>query len=125
MEGELAAAQEARQAAVRQAEEASAAAARPAEAASAAADRQAEEAVSAAPEQTYEADSQQTAGVSSQAALSADNTASAAPVIEAAAAATTSYSHLLQEVAALRQRLHDSSIEVVAGIILRLTKMFL
>ena len=119
----MVAAQEAKQAAVRQAEEASAAAARQVEAASAAAGRQAEEAVAAAPEQSSQADSEPIAGVSSQAALTADDTtASAAPVTETAAAASTSYSHLLQEVAALRQRLHDSSIEVVAGMILRLTK---
>jgi len=41
--------------------------------------------------------------------------AASSSAVEVASTAAVSYTQLLQEVAALRQRLHDSSIEVVAG----------
>ena len=101
LEGQLAAAQEANQPAA----------------------RQAQGAVATDFEQTGQADSETPAGpsaaaseaASSQAAIKTDASGSAAAGAEAVATASTSYRHLLQEVAALRQRLHDSSIEVVAG----------
>ena len=113
-ESELAAAREAEQAAAsRDAEQA-------------AADKDTEQAAAAdATEHAYAAAAEPAGAASADlpnadrpSGVASEATPSAAPASDGKAPSSVpvSYRQLLQEVAALRQRLHDSSIEVVAGI---------
>ncbi|DBA87463.1 TPA: hypothetical protein ACH3X1_004502 [Trebouxia sp. C0004] len=90
----------------------------PASSVAAAAEAQPAAAVSASDEHTtVPTGAHEPAGAEDQAASGslAATPAASTSAVEVASTAAASYIQLLQEVAALRQRLHDSSLEVVAG----------